>query len=412
MENIFIVVIAMGFLSIAACDTASKCHGNNYMNSDCKDKGVIAIKRLVFGSKSYVSEDCPLQVVEITNGTCCNYEEGDCLKNITDYQSRHMYLSSMSGLEGMSQNVATPWDRLECGNRTFSNFVQVEYNCIKKSSLTNICTYQKLVSTNGSIYLHRPMFYDGIPSTCECTIEASKRNATLTVSAIDVRLQPKHVYDTNLTGHCPENSTINLTFREGNVSSSSYECSNETIFAEYTTLYSSRGNVLNLSYTEGELEPQKVWILVKASSGKLELECNPQLSTTTTTTTSRNPGLSHSHNSGNTTGNNRKTPAMPGKTSKGPVKHDSGETGTSAHANRRAVQNTVLYAVIGLAGLSAIFIITAGVYIRRMRRSREHHRKLTAILSRSDSSPVKLDTLQRENPGFNYNSDSPTDYMY
>ena len=37
-------------------------------------------------------------------------------------------------------------------------------------------------------------------------------------------------------------------------------------------------------------------------------------------------------------------------------------------ANRRAVQNTVLYAVIGLAGLSAIFIITAGVYIRRMRR--------------------------------------------
>ena len=37
-------------------------------------------------------------------------------------------------------------------------------------------------------------------------------------------------------------------------------------------------------------------------------------------------------------------------------------------ASRRAVQNTVLYAVIGLAGLSAIFIITAGVYIRRMRR--------------------------------------------
>ena len=129
--------------------------------------------------------------------------------------------------------------------------------------MTNICTYQKLVSTNGSIYLHRPMFYDGIPSTCECTIEASKRNATLAVSAIDVRLQPKHVYDTNLTGHCPENSTINLTFREGNVSSSSYECSNETIFAEYTTLYSSKGNVLNLSYTEGEVEPQKVWILVK-----------------------------------------------------------------------------------------------------------------------------------------------------
>ena len=134
---------------------------------------------------------------------------------------------------------------------------------LTESSLTNICTYQKLVSTNGSIYLHRPMFYDGIPSTCECTIEASKRNATLTVSAIDVRLQPKHAYDTNLTGHCPENSTINLTFREGNVSSSSYECSNETIFAEYTTLYSSRGNVLNLSYTEGELEPQKVWILIK-----------------------------------------------------------------------------------------------------------------------------------------------------
>ena len=130
------------------------------------------------------------------------------------------------------------------------------------SSLTNICTYQKLVSTNGSIYLHRPLFYDDIPSTCECTIEASKRNATLTVSAIDVRLQPKHVYDTNLTGHCPENSTINLTFREGNVSSSSYECSNETIFAEYTSLYSSRGNVLNLSYTEGEVEPQKVWILI------------------------------------------------------------------------------------------------------------------------------------------------------
>ena len=131
------------------------------------------------------------------------------------------------------------------------------------SSLTNICTYQKLVSTNGSIYLHRPLFYDDIPSTCECAIEASERNATITVSAIDVRLQPKHAYDTNLTGHCPENSTINLTFREGNVSSSSYECSNETIFAEYTSLYSSRGNVLNLSYTEGEVEPQKVWILIK-----------------------------------------------------------------------------------------------------------------------------------------------------
>ena len=67
-----------------------------------------------------------------------------------------------------------------------------------------------------------------------------------------------------------------------------------------------------------------IYFQLLASSGKLELECNPQLSTTTTittkysaTVTSRNPGLSHSHNSGNTTGNNRKTPAMPGKTSKG-----------------------------------------------------------------------------------------------
>ena len=68
----------------------------------------------------------------------------------------------------------------------------------------------------------------------------------------------------------------------------------------------------------------RIYFQLLASSGKLELECNPQLSTTTTittkysaTVTSRNPGLSHSHNSGNTTGNNGKTPAMPGKTSTG-----------------------------------------------------------------------------------------------
>lgn len=72
----------------------------------------------------------------------------------------------------------------------------------------------------------------------------------------------------------------------------------------------------------------RIYFQFTASSGKLELECNPQLLTTTTTTTkypatvtTRNPGLSHPHNSDknsrSTNGYNRKTPAMPGKTSTG-----------------------------------------------------------------------------------------------
>ncbi|XP_048765932.1 uncharacterized protein LOC125673397 isoform X3 [Ostrea edulis] len=83
MDIIYFVVSTICLSSALSEHQTSKCHGNNYMNSMCSDSGVIAI--------------------------------------------RHLQLTSIS------QNTATPWTRMECGNRTFSNYVLVSFDCIKVS---------------------------------------------------------------------------------------------------------------------------------------------------------------------------------------------------------------------------------------------------------------------------------------
>lgn len=133
-----------------------------------------------------------------------------------------------------------------------------------ETRIKNFCSYQKLVSDNGTVYLYRKPYYP-IQESCECRF-ASASNSTIKVLAIDVRLQPVlNISNGNYTGECPSYSTNRLTFNDGN-NSSFFECENSTIYSEYETIYSSSGNVLNFSYTEGGPEAQQIWILVQGMS--------------------------------------------------------------------------------------------------------------------------------------------------
>lgn len=71
-------------------------------------------------------------------------------------------------------------------------------------------------------------------------------------------------------------------------------------------------------------------------------------------------------------------------------------SGSSARAERRAVQNAVLYTVIGVAALAALLIVMAGVFVRRTRRSAKRRRRVSTIMGRSDSSILTLEKLPRE----------------
>lgn len=145
----------------------------------------------------------------------------------------------------------------------------IEY--FTESEIKNFCSYQKLNSMNGSVYLSRKQ-YDEISDTCECSIKSSE-NSIINVNAVDVRLQPKHPIDQNHTGEC-SNSTYKLTFSNGS-DTVSHECENSTIFGEFTPLYSSSGNWVNISYSEGlSDEPQSVWLQV---TGAVILYCKTLL---------------------------------------------------------------------------------------------------------------------------------------
>lgn len=389
------------------------------MNSQCPGSGrVIAVKKLQYGMKWYISDECPknIESVQHVNTTpCCHYEEGDCLRNITDYNDKYLYLSRLSRLPVISQNTATPRQYMTCANnnRTYSNYVQVVFDCVEAERIKNFCSFQRFLSVNGTVYLYREPYYL-IQESCECTFESAS-DSTIQVLAIDVRLQPVlNIPDSNYTqsGECFNSSTNRLTFNDTNNNSKVLVCENRTIYSEYEPIYSSSGNVLNVSYTEDGPESQQIWILVQASKGTLEVECNPKLSTTTTFTTpatSAGGGITSKHtNSPNNTnnhtsgghghGNNIKTTNIPGKTDPGSSNSDHVEngSGSSARAERRAVQNAVLYTVIGVAALAALLIVMAGVFVRRTRRSAEHRRRVSTIMGRSDSSILTLEKLPRE----------------
>lgn len=107
------------------------------MNSQCPGSGrVIAVKKLQYGMKWYISDECPKNiesVQHVNTTTCCQYEEGDCLRNITDYNDKYLYLSRLSRLPVISQNTATPRQYMTCtnNNRTYSNYVQVVFDCVE-----------------------------------------------------------------------------------------------------------------------------------------------------------------------------------------------------------------------------------------------------------------------------------------
>lgn len=112
--------------------------------------------------------------------------------------------------------------------------------------------------------MYREPYYS-IQESCECRFE-SENASTIQVFAIDVRLQPVlNIPDSNHTGECFNYSTNRLTFNDGN-NSSFFECENRTIYSEYEPIYSSSGNVLNVSYTEDGPEAQQIWILVQGMS--------------------------------------------------------------------------------------------------------------------------------------------------
>lgn len=421
MENCFLLLLSVAsLLNIALGEyTTSKCYGNNFMNSQCPGSGrVIAVKKLQYGMKWYISDECPKNIEAVQHGnttTCCQYEEGDCLRNITEYNDKYLYLSRLSRLRIISQNTATPRQYMTCANnnRTYSNYVQVVFDCVEAERIKNFCSYQRFVSVNGTVYLYRKPYYS-IQESCECRFE-SENASTIQVFAIDVRLQPVlNIPDSNYTqsGECFNSSTNCLTFNDTNNNSKVLVCENRTIYSEYEPIYSSSGNVLNVSYTEDGPESEQIWILVQASKGKLEVECNPKLSTTITFTTpatsaggvitskhTNSPNNTNNHTSGgHGHGNNIKTTNIPGKKGPGSSNSDHVEngSGSSARAERRAVENAVLYTVIGVAALVALLIVMAGVFIRRTRRSAKQRRKVNAIMVRSDSSILTLEKLPRE----------------
>lgn len=124
------------------------------MNSMCPESGrVIAVKKLQYGMKSDINDECPENIEAAENGhntTCCQFQEGDCLKSITDYRDKYMYLSRLSRLPAISQNTATPRQYMRCTNnsRTYSNYVQVVFDCVDgKIALLILYVVQRISRT-------------------------------------------------------------------------------------------------------------------------------------------------------------------------------------------------------------------------------------------------------------------------
>ncbi|ELU12439.1 hypothetical protein CAPTEDRAFT_222425 [Capitella teleta] len=127
----------------------SECYGDLF-SFDCGSGNRIRINRDFFG----VGDDSGV----------CHYRSGDCI--ISNPKSNSLIHRFCTGRRACTYYLV---ERRGC-NGYFSNYQQVEYQCVPDSSITNICSNVRYESEN--TYIASPNFPDNYPPnlTCSCVV--------------------------------------------------------------------------------------------------------------------------------------------------------------------------------------------------------------------------------------------------
>lgn len=242
---------------------------------NCSVGEKMAILDMNYGVKTPSSFCLPDKVETATQDeSCCSFKTGDCLINITDYDTIHKYYASFSGYTIPLYQPTVDWRRIEVSDnctagRTFSNFISIIYQCIPDKKIISMATTDSLVSSGYVSTMYPIIGGDHALKNCTCTVTSSQPG--LNVSALDIRLECYTGYE-NTT--CTGNHT--LTFTDGKQTKQLFS-EIDTVLGEYQPIFITNESSMTFTFLrDNGTRPQMVWFGVQSNTAAatITILCN------------------------------------------------------------------------------------------------------------------------------------------
>ncbi|XP_046550692.1 cell wall protein DAN4-like isoform X2 [Haliotis rubra] len=172
--------LAVDNVSLGCFGSAGSCLNHNLT---CSDTARVAIKKAVYGHKTWVN--CTTGVISCSD-TCCSYlRNSDCFHTFIADDISDIYRNCSSHFcDFRTPRLVEPCS----GFQAVSSYSVVEYECVEESSTIPMCgaaTYT--VGTSVSVLYDPTQQYMVATDVCYCTVSQPNRNR-VTIEGIDVRM--------------------------------------------------------------------------------------------------------------------------------------------------------------------------------------------------------------------------------
>ncbi|XP_060589922.1 uncharacterized protein LOC132745112 isoform X4 [Ruditapes philippinarum] len=195
----------------------SVCYGpgtHGHFRPSCYDENsLMAIRNLKAGAKP-LAKGCPGSVTKWTDhsgsylvdhmdtskildeSACCipDYSQ-DCIFDFNYANSglSYFYHVSCSGYSECKPNMDVSWQLTSCNNSSIypsgTNYMFMEYSCINRTKIVNMCSNKSHTASSGTVYLTTPNYPESLKpdiDVCKCHIQTN--GTKLSFYSIDVRL--------------------------------------------------------------------------------------------------------------------------------------------------------------------------------------------------------------------------------
>ncbi|OWF50232.1 uncharacterized protein LOC110450727 [Mizuhopecten yessoensis] len=240
----------------------------------CTDGTKMAIFDLKYGVKT-PSDVCPSQTTTTVDQhvSCCSYKPGDCLVPMMEYTDIHRYYAAFSAQTVPLYQPQLGWRRIVANDnctveRTFSNFVSMDYRCIADAATIDMTT----VNTLSGQFISAMYPLIGGEDAREdnlCTVTSGQPG--LVIYALDIRLECYIGYE---NGTCIGNHS--LTFMDGK-HNKTFVSKEDTVLGQYQVIFSTiESSMMFIFQRDNGSRPQMVWFGVrgKENTTTVTVSCN------------------------------------------------------------------------------------------------------------------------------------------
>lgn len=280
---LFCLVLCATALNVTTAYTSSACYGTNracdYYSLRCNSSNIIRLQTLNVGRKT---DSVCLDAENHCNSSssCCENIVSDKV-DVFNLENTYNAYTNCSG-RNRCETIQAPWQMMNDLN--ISSYVTVKYECQKVSDKMPLCGGEFKNVTNSSNYIE--VMFDGsvenfnaseASKICRCKV-SSKTIQTITITAIDVRLQSYFKAENQSVAKC-SSATFSFNHTTINCSATSYHYAYNFLFLQQYHLSSNESVAsyitLDNLYVNGQTDsPAMVWISLQAENNNtINVEC-------------------------------------------------------------------------------------------------------------------------------------------